>query len=159
MLNWAQGEHLEFFRENSKILWTYQVLGKTDAFASYRLSFWDCWDKGMTGQGFWDYADCGGSVWNPRDGKRHDYAVIYDGDPEELIPSKRWEAWREGVEDYTYLWMLREAIAEGRGTEAQRSAAQSLLGELPARVVGKRTPQALGEARRSLLRALAAMGE
>jgi len=158
-LSWAEGEHLEFFRENSKILWTYQVLGKTDAFASYRLSFWDCWDKGMTGQGFWDYADCGGSVWNPRDGKRHDYAVIYDDDPEELIPSKRWEAWREGVEDYTYLWMLREAIAEGRGTEAQRSAAQSLLGELPARVVGQRTPQALGEARRSLLRALAAMGE
>lgn len=29
---------------------------------------------------------------------------------ESIIPSKRWEAWREGVEDYTYLYMLQELI-------------------------------------------------
>jgi hypothetical protein len=46
------------------------------------------------------------------------YAAIYTlaGAPEEvsrqeaIIPSKRWEAWREGIEDYTYLHMLRELM-------------------------------------------------
>jgi len=156
-LNWAEGEHLQFFQANSKILWSYQVLGKTEPFARYRLSFWDCWNKGITGQGFWDYADCGGSVWNPRDAKRHDYAVIYDGDPEELIPSKRWEAWREGVEDYTYLWMLRKTMQNEQVSEDQRKQAGTLLDELPASVLAERTPKALAEARAQVLAMLAAM--
>jgi hypothetical protein len=32
---------------------------------------------------------------------------VYDGDPGELIPSRRWEGWREGVEDYTEPSTLR----------------------------------------------------
>ncbi len=154
-LKWAQGDLLEFFRRGSKMLWSYQVLSRgADAFARYRLSFWDCWQKGMTGQGFWDYADCGGSVWNAHDGGRTDYAVVYDGDAEELIPSKRWEAWREGIEDYTYLWMLREAIAAGRGSEADRTAARRLLEERVGKVVAAQTPAALAAARREVLLAL-----
>ncbi|MBM3477054.1 MAG: hypothetical protein FJX75_27620 [Armatimonadetes bacterium] len=109
-LNWPQGDLLTWFQGKSKILWTYQVLSKdSDAFAAYRLSFWDCWRKGITGQGFWDYADCGGDNWAPYAAGRTNYAVVYGGDPAELVPSRRWEAWREGTEDYTYLWMLRRA--------------------------------------------------
>jgi len=166
-LRWAvaEGDRVEFFRENSKILWSYQVLGKRGAFALYRLSFWRCWSEGMTGQGFWDYADCGGSNWDPYDSERGDWAVIYDGDPDELIPSKRWEAWREGVEDYTYLWMLREALAQGQGTPTDRRVAQKLLEGLPTELfqripagipdVARGTPQVLERVRGEILEALA----
>ena len=115
MLSWPKGELLQWFQERSRksgLLWTYQVLSKdADAFAAYRLSFWDCWRKGMSGQGFWDYADTGGTTdnWTPYPEGRTFYSVVYNGDPEELIPSRRWEAWREGTEDYTLLWLLKQS--------------------------------------------------
>jgi hypothetical protein len=39
---------------------------------------------------------------------------------EAIIPSRRWEAWREGTEDYQYLHELRETIQTARqaGVEA-----------------------------------------
>jgi len=27
---------------------------------------------------------------------------------ESIVPSRRWEAWREGVEDYQYLYQLQQ---------------------------------------------------
>ena len=30
------------------------------------------------------------------------------------MPSRRWEAWREGVEDYEYLWQLKRAIRQAK---------------------------------------------
>ncbi|NPV47202.1 MAG: DUF4091 domain-containing protein [Armatimonadetes bacterium] len=109
-LPWATGDLLFWFQSRSKILWSYQVLPRdADAFGAYRLSFWECWHKGMTGQGFWNYADGEGDNWTETIDGRPGYAVVYGGDPDELIPSRRWEAWREGTEDYTYLAMLKQA--------------------------------------------------
>lgn len=69
--------------------------------------------------------------------------MIYtlDGAPEgisrneAIIPSKRWEAWREGVADYTYLYTLRELTASSppcdRVTEARKTlqtAVEEVLG-------------------------------
>lgn len=157
-LKWAEGDLLEFFRDGSQILWSYQVLPKeSPAFSHYRRSFWDCRHKGITGQGFWCYADLGGSNWDPLDGGRTDYAVVYDGDPDELIPSVRWEAWREGTEDYTYLWMLQEAVEAGRGTAAQAEQARRLLTDTVADMARTTSPAALSDARETALRLLAAM--
>ncbi len=154
-LHFTDPEHLEFFREGCDVLWTYQVLGKgSGAFAQHRLSFWDCWNKGITGQGFWCYADAQGSAWNPYDEGRGDYSPVYDGDEREMIPSLRWEAWREGVEDYTYLWMLREAVERGAGSDADRAQASALLDELPGRVLAEGSPETLATARRQVLEAL-----
>jgi hypothetical protein len=50
------------------------------------------------------------------------FGVIYSsaGSPvptlgENIIPSRRWEAWREGVEDYQYLYELNKAIESVKG--------------------------------------------
>lgn len=145
-LSWAQGDLLKFFQDNSKILWTYQVIAKdADPFARYRLSFWDCISKGMAGQGYWCYGDCGGSNWDPYDADRDGYAVIYDGDPAELIPSKRWEAWREGVEDFTYVWTLQQK---------QPARAQALRARAAA-LVADPSPEKLAAERERVLRELA----
>jgi hypothetical protein len=145
-LTWASGGLMPYFRQTSQKLWTYQVLGQIPAFARYRLAFWKCFSEGITGHGFWAYADCGGSNWDRHDAARNDYAVIYDGDPEELIPSKRWEAWREGVEDYTYLWLLQQAQGE-RAAPLVQAGVEKLLAEP--------SPEALAALRVQVLRQLA----
>ena len=146
-LSWGKDGLLPFFRQTSKVLWTYQVLGlHAPAFERYRLAFWDCWRHGITGHGFWAYASCGGSNWDRHDAPRQDYAVVYDGDREELIPSRRWEAWREGVEDYSYLWLLQQAEGE-RAAPLLRDGVNKLLAEP--------SPEALASLREQVLRRLA----
>lgn len=152
-MSFMDAEHLQFFREGSEILWAYQVLPKgSGAFEAYRLSFWRLWDEDVTGQGFWAYASARGSAWNPWEEDHHDYAPIYDGDPRELIPSVRWEAWREGVEDYTLLWMLERAIEEDEHDDPG-SAKRAVEEAVDALAEG--TPEAVAAARRRVLRELA----
>ncbi len=149
-LQWSLGELMPFFQENSQLLWSYMVLSKaTPAFGRYRLGFWQCWHHGMTGLGHWAYADGGGSIWDPHDSQRVDYAMVYDGDPDELIPSRRWEAWREGVEDYSYMWLLRETAGE---------AAADLLEAGVAEMLDDPTPEGLSKLREEVLRRLANEG-
>lgn len=98
-----------------KDLWSYTASGggkDADPLAFYRNQAWQAYKAGASGIGFWAYADSGstGSVWNDMDGRRPDYAVIYDFE-NGIISSKRWEAWREGVEDFELL-----ALAQARVT-------------------------------------------
>ena len=82
----------------------------------YRLAVWRAWKGGMTGFGFWTYNY--NTTWS---GDGRQYAVVYRAEDENrpsgvstrepVIPGKRWEATREGLEDYAYLHMLRQAIA------------------------------------------------
>ncbi|MCD6361190.1 MAG: DUF4091 domain-containing protein, partial [Armatimonadetes bacterium] len=144
----------------SRVLWGYQVLGKTsDPLRNHRLSFWDCWRKGITGQGFWCYADAHGSNWDPYDEGKGDYSPVYDGDERELIPSRRWEAWREGVEDYTLLWMLRRAVTDGRGNAEDRAEARELLEAGPERVLSEIRAGGVTELRADILHALVKLEE
>ncbi len=144
-LNTTKDQRLEFCRETAQEVWTYQVLGKTsDPLRAYRAAFWECFAKDLRGHGFWDYADCGGSAWDAFDNDRHDYAVVYDGAEDELIPSKRWEAYREGAEDFALLSMLRD---RGAGQTAQ---------SLAAAVVADPRPSTVRAARQQAIRALTA---
>ena len=96
---------------------------KADPYRDYRTGPWDAWNESMTGFGywiysyrdFWDYSAPGA----PAEGG---YAVVYnttrpDTPPEVssqelIVPGKRWEATREGVEDYAYIHMLQTLIDE-----------------------------------------------
>ena len=80
-------------------------------------------------------------MWDAWDHNRHDYAVVYDGDDSELTPSKRWEAYREGAEDYAVLWLLKrrdpeaaQALArkglDGQTAEAVRTARAAAFSRL-----------------------------
>ena len=78
---------------------------------------------------------------------------------EKIIPSKRWEAWREGVEDYTYLFMLRERIQAHRGEAGARTraaTAQRALDSAVANVLADANDPLRAETQREhVLRALA----
>ena len=72
----------------------------------------------MTGIGFWVYQDLNTSGWTKDTIGVH--GVIYDGSknpdkncfPEAIVPSKRWQQWRQGVEDAVCLMGHRDLLDE-----------------------------------------------
>ena len=144
-----EGKHphqVNLLQNTGKPVWCYTVGRRMrHPYSLYRLALWKAFRMGATGCGFWCYAV--GKDWKNADMWRESamlYAAIYtlEGAPEDIsreeaiIPSKRWEAWREGIEDYTYLYMLRELIERAppsdRAVEAQQTldaAVQRVLDE------------------------------
>ncbi len=119
-----------------KEVWFYDASGGAKTLSClglYRWRFWYAWNMGFTGAGWWTYAHHGPDRWDGPNATGDYFATVYDG-PDEPVSSKRWEAAREGVEDYEYLYLLRQAIkeAQARGvTESQLADAIDLLNTLP----------------------------
>lgn len=81
-------------------------------FEYYRWFSWKAWSYGLGGVGMWVYVDENAAEFSDyADGPS--FAMIYGGD-QGVIGSKRWEAWRQGIADYEYLRMLRDASDEAR---------------------------------------------
>jgi len=123
-----------------------------EAYVHYRLQPWRVFATNSDGAGFHLYD---GYNWTPP------RTMIW---PEEefegesyTVTTRRWESMREGWEDYLYLYLLRQAIEQGRGSKTERTEARRLLDELPAYVLAERTPNALMKARRQVLEALAGL--
>jgi hypothetical protein len=99
-----------------KSLWFYQCGGPTRIgnTAYYRLQPWYAGRYGATGGGFWAYADGGGNMdcWNdyPAVCSTSFTPVYFSAD--RVTTSKHWEASREGVQDWQYLKMLKDRVAE-----------------------------------------------
>jgi hypothetical protein len=101
-------------------IWSYTANGGgkgADPQSFYRFQAWRAFQHGATGIGFWAYADTGqsGTAWDDFDDTRPDYAVIYEGE-NSIVSSKRWEAWREGVEDYELLLQAKKKLKPGQET-------------------------------------------
>jgi len=124
---------LEMMRDTGATIWSYTVgRRESDPYAHYRLHHWRAWRDGAEGAGFWTYAQGGtwqdDDLWDDFSVANSDYGVIYTltGAPEDvsraeaIIPGKRWQAWREGIEDWVCLWMLEQAIADRDDAAQQR---------------------------------------
>jgi hypothetical protein len=75
----------------------------------FRLLAWWAWHYGAKGIGFWSYSDTNGSsAWDDLDSRRPDWAVVYEAS-DGVVSSRRWEAFREGLEDYALLATQRTA--------------------------------------------------
>jgi len=147
-------EMLPLVRRDGKALWFYAAAGHARTLSTlglYRWRFWHAWNQGFTGVGWWTYATHAPDLWREPNRTGDFYATVYDG-PGGPVSSKRWEAARDGVEDYELLYLLRTSIqaAEGRGADAGTLAeARKMLNDLPVRVegqlraVGRRMPLTL----------------
>ena len=95
------------------------------------------------------------------------WAVVYFSDAKDappgirkkelVVPSKRWEATREEIEDYTYLYMLREAVdnRSGRTNPEDVAAARRVLTASPKTVLGDMASTSLADkAQEDVLKAL-----
>ena len=152
----------------NKLLWTYANpigIGPTRAnpYEHYRLSVWRAWKEWMDGYSFWKY---GGGRWDST-GKGANWGVVYRTDKadcppevsrrELIVPGKRWEATREGVEDYTYLYLLKRALSEyPRETDSKATReGKKLLAFWPEEVLKKADhPLLADKAKRQILEAI-----
>ncbi|MFV2069115.1 MAG: glycoside hydrolase domain-containing protein, partial [Pirellulales bacterium] len=122
-------EKLDLMRSSGKTLWNYECAGNAkhrSPLGYYRGQAWLAWHHGLTGIGFWSYCTSSADPWY-RPQATLDYLLIYQG--KGVVSSKRWEAIRDGIEDYSMLTTLREAVAKGAIAADALPAARKLLGE------------------------------
>ena len=133
----------EELRAGGRQLWLYNTAGgpsSLDATRHHRGQQWKLWLAQGTGTHFWAYADTGGSPggsWNQFAAAGEIYSKVYI-DRTSITDGKHWLAIIEGIQDYEYLRMLRDRVAElgaaGRkGPVLDR--ARELLKTLPAESV------------------------
>lgn len=122
---------LDIIRHSGSFVWMYECDGNVkhqSPLGYYRAQAWLAWHLGMTGIGFWSYCTSQDDPWF-RPSLRHDYLIVYPG--RGVVSSKRWEAVRDGVEDYTMLAKLR-SLAENPPANAAPedvASARKLLDE------------------------------
>ena len=123
------GEKLDFIKSTGKTVWTYECEGNAkhqSPLGYYRAQAWLVFGRGLTGIGFWSYCTSRFNPWYVPRGDQ-DYLLIYPGDG--VVTSKRWEAVRDGVEDYNLLAQLRRAVKNppaGVSQETLRAARKFL---------------------------------
>ena len=127
---------VKWFQENAKHFWAYEATGPAKELLPlgyYRMYAWLAWKLGAEGAGYWVYR--GEDTWWPLTGG--DWSAVYQSN-EYVVPSRRYEADRDGVEDYRAFYLLREeakkAKAAGRAGEAAK--AEALIDEAIENVVG-----------------------
>ena len=158
----------EKLRAGGRQLWLYNTAGgpaSLDAIRSHRGQQWKLWPIKGTGTHFWSYADTGGSPggsWNQFAAASEIYSKVYI-DPTSVTDGKHWLAIVEGIQDYEYLRMLRDRVAQleaaGRKSPALNSA-RELLKTLPVEAIEAADGgdiEAYDRARLQVLDALAAL--
>ncbi len=132
-----------FFRDEQRAgrpMWAFQICGRSKSRPInrfWRRWPWQIWHIDFTGIGLWAYNDIRGkSSWRDMGpDEKPDWAVIYEmrdapadiprDSNEALIPSRRWQAWREGIEDY---FMLQQIVQRDPSRKAElKKLSRSIL--------------------------------
>ena len=92
---------LETMRATGKPVWLYDC-GTTPMFGTSRHRFlpWRSWRYNLDGVTLWTYSQ---NHWNDPPRQGHNFGMFYGASHGGAVPSKRFEAWRDGIEDYLYL--------------------------------------------------------
>jgi len=99
-------------RRSGHPVWTYDCgSGKAVSPSHNRALPWCAWHYRLDGVCYWTYFSNYGDPWNDLDaGRRPDWSKVYvdrNGGP---LSSKRWEAWREGLEDFALFDLYAAAL-------------------------------------------------
>lgn len=119
---------LEVYRSLGEPVYTYTCSTNMKSLSPYtyhRLKPWEAANLRLEGVFYWDYNSWRGDPWNDFDGPIADCGAVYDG-VDGPITSRRWEASREGIEDWQIMRLL-ERLAVGDEVRAQ--AARKLVEE------------------------------
>ncbi len=119
---------MDVVRKSGKMLWSYNCgytysrpvganLKNMNLIADYRNAALFAFRHNATGIGFWCYNQ-GGDPWGRID---MEYMLVYPGRTGP-VPSRRWEAVREGIEDYRILAALRKCLVEDGGAKVSVAA-------------------------------------
>lgn len=105
----------------SKQVWSYECVSQVKSLSPLRYNRANAWRAkffGFTGIGLWTHSMQEPDPWLRAKSINDEYMMMYPGD--RPVPSPRWEALRDGIEDVTALEMLERAIERNRraGTRA-----------------------------------------
>ncbi|MCP4642174.1 MAG: hypothetical protein GY851_17150 [bacterium] len=139
------GQYFLDHRDKGTTLEYYSCRGPArllDPYAYYRMQAWSCWKDGAISTNFWAYGDNAGvSSWNEYIAPRTAYAPFFI-DATSVTAGKHMEAIREGIEDFEYLVMLRDAVAAAEDAgrqDAPVKQGRALLNDIPDRVLNEET--------------------
>lgn len=109
----------DWLKQGHRPLWTYQCTGGMagrgkNVYAYYRVYGWDLVKYGLTGTGLWTY--CAQAQSQAGGG----YLLVHRRG-NDVIHSRRYEMFREGLDDYRYIQALRD-LAREKGPEIAASA-------------------------------------
>ncbi|MBI4891184.1 MAG: hypothetical protein HY821_11210 [Acidobacteria bacterium] len=93
--------------------WNYEAPAdqrNLDPLGYYRMKPWVSFQLGMTGGGYWVYSSS--DYWSFNRQLSTEYGTVYQT-PAGPVTTKRWEASRDGAEDFELLWMLKSRAAAG----------------------------------------------
>jgi hypothetical protein len=150
-------QHGEAFRafyrgqqKEGKTLWLYSCSGPAkllDPVAYHRAQAWLAFQMGAEGSFYWAFG-CGGGIgdsWHAYKQAYAEYSPYFVG-PDSVMESKHSEAIREGVQDYEYLRLLRDAVVRVRAAGKDPhwvSSAETVLTDGVAEAVRVATPSNL----------------
>ena len=91
---------------------------------------WRAFANDFKGIGFWNYADEGrGKTLNlisdPFINPASSFSVIYDGPGKEIISSRRWEAFRLGIEDYAIIAAYSKKFGNAKAKEMAKQVIEN----------------------------------
>jgi hypothetical protein len=94
-----------------------------DTLGYYRLKPWVAFQMGMTGGGYWVYS--ASNFWSFDPALATEYGTVYQT-PRGPVTTKRWEASRDGTEDFELLWQVRKLATAKRDAAALRLLDQAV---------------------------------
>ena len=114
--------------------------------AYYRRFPWQAWRMDVRMVVFWAYVACltgDNDAWDVHHdrGRMGPNGMVYLGTGGDITPSKRYEAFREGMEDYCYLWILRNRIQAAKAAGTATASAEAFLAGVVDKGVAAETMQ------------------
>lgn len=130
-------ETREFFRKRGNILWAYRCqtqMQLQSILSYYRFFPWTGYLEGLDGVAFWcSYSAKGDDGFDHRDG--YDDGITWRGIDKKPVPTKRFEAVREGLEDVAYMDLLKKRIAAAKNKGIDCSGYEKLLTVMPKEIM------------------------
>lgn len=106
----------------AKTVWSYECVSQVKSLSPLRYNRANAWRAkffGLSGIGFWTHSTTEVDHWFPGKTVNDEYALVYPGDLP--VPSVRWEAVRDGLEDVAAMSLLEAQIRRHRqaGTKSE----------------------------------------
>ena len=91
----------------------------------YRLYLWEARLLGLDGAAVWCSGTPNGDPWDAKDG--YDDGILKGGNAKTMVTTKRFEAFREGLEDVAYMALLEKAANDPKTSKETAGKCRSLL--------------------------------
>ena len=116
-------EPIEYLRKLGKPLWVYYYSeGANEKHEHpaqrYMYRFWWAYANHVTGMGYWAQQYYGDPWYRATEAGRYDTSLVYPSE-NELVPSRRWQAWRQGWQDTCLFDLAAKKLTAEKDSKGQ----------------------------------------